>query len=97
MITDLTTNTVYPITPQATLSTELGTYKQNYTTLETELEILRKQDAENRELLKKTSSQLQRNTSELGTTKETLAGEISGCDFWCGFLLLWFPLSAFCL
>lgn len=57
------------------MATELGTYKQNAATLETELEILRKQDAENRELLKKTSSQLQKNKSELGTTKDTLAGD----------------------
>jgi hypothetical protein len=42
--------------------------------METELEVLRKQDAENRELLKKTSSQLQRNKTELGSTKETLSG-----------------------
>jgi hypothetical protein len=44
--------------------------------METELELLRKQDAENRELLKKTSSQLHKNKTELGTTKENLTGNV---------------------
>ena len=59
------------------MSTELGSYKQNMATLEAELEILRKQDTENREQLQKTASQMHKNRGELLATKEALTGKDS--------------------
>ena len=49
-------------------------YKQSVATLEAELEIVRKQDEDNREQLKKVSSQMHKNKAELLTTKENLTG-----------------------